>query len=29
VKIEPHTPPNPLHNDKPFLTQFPYLAEPW
>lgn len=29
VKIEPHTPPNPLHNDKPFLKEFPYLAEPW
>ena len=27
--IEPKTPPNPLKNDKPFLTQFPYLAEPW
>ena len=29
VKIEPKTPPNPLKNDKPFLKQFPYLAEPW
>jgi hypothetical protein len=29
VKIEPKTPPNPLKNDKPFLNQFPYLAEPW
>ncbi len=29
VNIEPHTPPNPLHNDKPFLKEFPYLAEPW
>ncbi|HEX3529091.1 MAG TPA: DUF4331 family protein [Thermoanaerobaculia bacterium] len=27
--IEPKTPPNPLHNDKPFLTEFPYLASPW
>ena len=27
--IEPKTPPNPLHNDKPFLKTFPYLAEPW
>jgi hypothetical protein len=27
--IEPKTPPNPLKNDKPFLAQFPYLAEPW
>ncbi len=27
--IEPKTPPNPLTNDKPFLTAFPYLAEPW
>ena len=27
--IEPKTPPNPLRNDKPFLTEFPYLAEPW
>src|SRR5262249_2423188 len=27
--IEPKTPPNPLKNDKPFLTKFPYLAEPW
>ena len=27
--IEPKTPPNPLHNDKPFLQSFPYLAEPW
>lgn len=26
--IEPKTPPNPLHNDKPFLSEFPYLAEP-
>lgn len=26
--IEPRTPPNPLANDKPFLTEFPYLAEP-
>ena len=29
VKIEPKTPPNPLKNDKEFLKQFPYLAEPW
>ena len=27
--IEPKTPPNPLANDKPFLSHFPYLAEPW
>jgi hypothetical protein len=27
--IEPKTPPNPLKNDKAFLKQFPYLAEPW
>ena len=26
--IEPKTPPNPLKNDKPFLAEFPYLAEP-
>lgn len=26
--IEPKTPPNPLANDKPFLSEFPYLAEP-
>ena len=29
VPIEPKTSPNPLKNDKPFLTQFPYLADPW
>lgn len=29
VAIEPKTPPNPLVNDKPFLKEFPYLAEPW
>ncbi|MCU1349258.1 MAG: hypothetical protein JWO56_2288 [Acidobacteria bacterium] len=29
LPITPKTPPNPLHNDKPFLTHFPYLAEPW
>jgi hypothetical protein len=29
VKITPKTPPNPLKNDKPFLTTFPYLADPW
>lgn len=28
AKIEPKTPPNPLHNDKPFLNTFPYLADP-
>lgn len=27
--ITPKTVPNPLKNDKPFLTSFPYLAEPW
>ena len=27
--IVPKTPPNPLRNDKPFLKEFPYLAEPW
>jgi hypothetical protein len=27
--ITPKTPPNPLANDKPFLSAFPYLAEPW
>jgi hypothetical protein len=27
--ILPKTPPNPLHNDKEFLDQFPYLAGPW
>jgi len=27
--IVPKTPPNPLKNDKPFLAQFPYLADPW
>ncbi|AGL19309.1 DUF4331 family protein [Actinoplanes sp. N902-109] len=27
--IKPKTPPNPLHNDKEFLTVFPYLATPW
>jgi len=29
LPIEPKTPPNPLKNDKEFLKQFPYLAEPW
>ncbi|HEV2719194.1 MAG TPA: hypothetical protein VG323_04180 [Thermoanaerobaculia bacterium] len=29
LPIEPKTPPNPTHNDKPFLKTFPYLAEPW
>jgi hypothetical protein len=28
-KIEPKTVPNPQKNDKEFLTDFPYLAEPW
>ena len=28
AKIEPKTPPNPLKNDKEFLKEFPYLAEP-
>lgn len=27
--IVPKTPPNPLKNDKDFLDDFPYLAEPW
>jgi hypothetical protein len=27
--IAPKTPPNPLKNDKAFLPEFPYLAEPW
>jgi hypothetical protein len=27
--ITPRTPPNPPANDTPFLTTFPYLAEPW
>jgi hypothetical protein len=27
--IEPKTPPDPRKNDKEFLTDFPYLAEPW
>ena len=27
--IIPKTPPNPLKNDKDFLSEFPYLAEPW
>ena len=27
--ITPKTPPNPLANDAPFLTEFPYLAPPW
>jgi len=27
--IEPKVPPNPLKNDKEFLKEFPYLAEPW
>jgi hypothetical protein len=29
LPIEPKTPPNPLKNDKDFLPDFPYLAEPW
>jgi hypothetical protein len=29
LPMEPRTPPNPLKNDKEFLRQFPYLAEPW
>lgn len=27
--IEPKTTPNPIKNDKEFLREFPYLAEPW
>jgi hypothetical protein len=27
--IVPKKPPNPLKNDKEFLTEFPYMAEPW
>ncbi len=27
--IEPAVPPNPLKNDKEFLSEFPYLADPW
>jgi hypothetical protein len=27
--IEPKNPPNPLKNDKDFLKEFPYMAEPW
>jgi hypothetical protein len=27
--IVPKTPPNPLKNDKNFLKEFPYLADPW
>ena len=29
LPIDPKNPPNPLKNDKEFLTRFPYLAEPW
>ncbi|HEY6140894.1 MAG TPA: hypothetical protein VI670_24325 [Thermoanaerobaculia bacterium] len=29
LPIVPKTPPNPAHNDKPFLKTFPYLADPW
>lgn len=28
LPVTPKTPPNPLHNDKPYLAAFPYLAEP-
>jgi hypothetical protein len=28
LPVEPKVPPNPLHNDKPYLQTFPYLAEP-
>ncbi len=27
--VEPAVPPNPLKNDKEFLTEFPYIADPW
>ena len=27
--IEPKVPPNPQKNDKEFLKEFPYLADPW
>jgi hypothetical protein len=27
--IVPKNPPNPLKNDKEFLSSFPYLADPW
>lgn len=27
--IDPQTVPNPMANDKPFLPDFPYLADPW
>jgi hypothetical protein len=29
AKVVPKTPPNPLANDKEFLSEFPYLAPPW
>jgi len=29
LPIVPKAPPNPLKNDKAFLPDFPYLAEPW
>jgi hypothetical protein len=29
LPLEPKVPPNPLKNDKEFLTHFPYLADPW
>ena len=27
--VTPKVPPNPLHNDVEFSTEFPYLAPPW
>jgi hypothetical protein len=29
LPVEPKTVPNPMKNDKEFLPEFPYLAEPW
>lgn len=29
LPIVPKTPPNPVKNDKAFLSNFPYLADPW
>jgi len=29
LPLEPKVPPNPLKNDKEFLPQFPWLADPW
>jgi hypothetical protein len=29
AKIEPKAPPNPQKNDKEFLKEFPYFADPW